>query len=102
LNLTVTDVLFGMDSSRVVLADAREIAVALEWVPRMPDAAPRQRKDCELIGDGVGIHRSGLGEDPRIPGNTLAKRLRDMPQEDRHTITALIQAVPRGAGAGEC
>ena len=43
---------------RIVLADGRELAVPLEWFPRLRDASPEQRRNWRLIG--------------RRPGNSLA------------------------------
>ena len=52
LDPLATDVAFGKHSMRLVLADGREISVPLEWVPRLGDAAARQRKRWRLIGGG--------------------------------------------------
>lgn len=58
-----TAVSFGADTLRVVLADAREITVPLEWFPRLRDATDAQRKIWELIGGGIGIHWPDVDED---------------------------------------
>jgi len=57
------DVSFTKDTLRVALADGREIAVPLEWSPRLRQATPKQRKNWRLIGGGVGIHWEDVDED---------------------------------------
>lgn len=47
----------------VRLADAREIAVPLEWFPRLRDATPEQRQHWRLIGGGIGLHWEEVDED---------------------------------------
>ncbi|MDM8006873.1 MAG: DUF2442 domain-containing protein [Phycisphaerae bacterium] len=54
---------FTKDTLRVALADGREIAVPLEWSPRLRRATPKQRKNWRLIGGGVGIHWEDVDED---------------------------------------
>ncbi len=53
-------------SLRVVLSDGREIAVPLDWFPRLRNATPEQRRDWSLIGKGVGIHWESADEDISI------------------------------------
>ena len=57
------DISFGADTLHVVLADAREITVPLEWFPRLRDATDAQRRTWELIGGGIGIHWPDVDED---------------------------------------
>ena len=47
----------------VRLADGREVAVPLEWFPRLRDATPEQRRQWRLIGGGIGIHWADIDED---------------------------------------
>ncbi|MDQ2806650.1 MAG: DUF2442 domain-containing protein [Chloroflexota bacterium] len=56
------------DVLHVRLSDGREIAVPLEWFPRLRDATPEQRADWRLIGRGVGIHWEALDEDLSVAG----------------------------------
>jgi hypothetical protein len=51
------------DALHVVLADAREISVPLEWFPRLREATKAQRRHWRLIGGGVGIHWEDIDED---------------------------------------
>jgi hypothetical protein len=48
---------------RVTLADGRELAVPLEWFPRLRDATLEQRGHWRLIGRGQGIHWPDVDED---------------------------------------
>ncbi|MBI3990282.1 MAG: DUF2442 domain-containing protein [candidate division NC10 bacterium] len=47
----------------VVLDDGRSVSVPLVWFPRLLAATPKQRKDWELIGGGIGIHWEAIDED---------------------------------------
>ena len=60
------DVSCNSDMLRVVLADKREIAVPLEWYPRLMDATPKERNDWQLLGGGLGIHWESLDEDVTV------------------------------------
>ena len=50
-------------SLTVVLDDGRSVSVPLVWFPRLLAATPKQRKDWELIGGGIGIHWEVIDED---------------------------------------
>ncbi len=62
------DVYCDQDALHVRLSDGREIAVPLEWFPRLRDATPEQRAAWELIGQGIGIHWVTLDEDLSVAG----------------------------------
>ncbi len=47
----------------VSLEDGREIAIPLEWFPKLRDATKAQLDNWRLIGDGEGIHWQDLDED---------------------------------------
>jgi len=68
------DASFSVSALRVVLTDGREIAVPLEWFPRLRDATPQQRQNWRLIGGGVGIHWEDVDEDVSVA--SLLKGLR--------------------------
>jgi hypothetical protein len=51
------------DTLTVNLSDGRQVAVPLEWFPRLRDATPRQRKNWRLIAKGIGIHWEDIDED---------------------------------------
>ncbi len=69
-----TDVAFGKDSMRVMLADGREIVVPLEWLPGLRDASSRRRNHWRLIGGGVGIHWPDLDEDVMVDDLLASRR----------------------------
>ncbi len=62
------DVSFSSDSMRVTLADGREVSVPLEWFPRLRKATPKQRRNWQLIGKGIGIHWPDVDEDISVEG----------------------------------
>jgi hypothetical protein len=67
-----TEVRVTENSLSVVLADAREITVPLEWFPRLRKATKSQRAKWRLIGGGIGIHWEEIDEDISVAG-LLAK-----------------------------
>ena len=68
LDATAVDVSTDDSSLRVALADGRELAVPLEWFPRLRDATPEQRRNWRLIGRGQGIHWADVDEDISVAG----------------------------------
>ena len=57
------DVSCSEHSLTVVLDDGRTVSVPLVWLPRLLAATPRQRKEWEPIGGGIGIHWEAIDED---------------------------------------
>lgn len=57
------DVAFTNEKLQVELADGREIAVPLDWFPRLEQATPKEKKLWRLIGGGLGIHWEAIDED---------------------------------------
>jgi hypothetical protein len=51
---------------RVTLADGRELAIPIEWSPRLRNATPEQRSNWRFIGTGQGIHWPEIDEDISI------------------------------------
>jgi Protein of unknown function (DUF2442) len=47
----------------VRLDDGREVAVPLDWFPRLRDATEKQKNNWRLIGGGEGIHWEDIDED---------------------------------------
>ena len=70
-----TDVAFLDAMLRVTLDDGRELAVPLEWFPRLRDGSPAARANWRLIGIGEGIHWPDLDEDISVIG-LLSGRVR--------------------------
>lgn len=52
----------------VQIEDGREIAVPLEWYPKLRDASEKELNNWRLIGGGVGIHWEDLDEDLSVEG----------------------------------
>ena len=52
----------------VTLDDGRELAVPLEWYPRLRDATDEQRRNWRPIGRGEGIHWPDIDEDISVLG----------------------------------
>ncbi len=46
------------------LVDGRVVSVPLAWSWRLSEAAPAQRNNFEIIGDGHGVHWPDIDEDP--------------------------------------
>ena len=63
-----SDVWFDADMIHVRLLDGREIAVPIEWFPKLRDADDKQRNNWRLIGRGVGIHWEDMDEDVSVAG----------------------------------
>jgi len=69
-----TDVRFTDSMLQVTLDDGRELAVPVEWFPRLRDASPAERVNWRLIGHGEGIHWPDLDEDVSILGLLAGRR----------------------------
>ena len=52
----------------VRLDDGREIAIPLDWFPRLRDASEKEKNNWRLIGGGEGIHWENLDEDILVEG----------------------------------
>lgn len=57
------DVAFENSKMIVFLEDGRELAIPLEWFPRLRKATAEQLSKWRLIGKGKGIHWSEIDED---------------------------------------
>ena len=69
-----TSVSFAEDSFTVRLNDGRSLSVPLTWFPRLLDGTVAERENCELIGDGEGIHWPELDEDISVEGLLAGRR----------------------------
>lgn len=65
------DISFSEDKLIVFLEDGREIAVPLEWFPRLRSADVKQLNNWRFIGKGEGIHWPEIDEDISVE-NLLA------------------------------
>lgn len=64
--ILVSRVWFDEDMLHALLSDGREIAIPLEWYPRLREATPQQRKNWRLIGRGIGVHWEDVDEDVSV------------------------------------
>ena len=69
VDVTIDDV-----ALRVTLDDGREIAVPVEWFPRLRDASTAGRANWRLIGQGEGIHWPEIDEDISVLGLLAGNR----------------------------
>src|SRR5512138_35569 len=52
----------------VELRDGRVLSVPLGWYPRLAEGSPRERRNWEILGPGIGIHWPDLDEDISVEG----------------------------------
>lgn len=62
-NIRARQVQVTDEALTVQFVDGRTISAPIEWYPRLHRAAPAQRDNWELIGEGHGIHWPDLDED---------------------------------------
>jgi hypothetical protein len=65
-DLRPASVSFTTSELVVTLLDGRKIVTPLDWYPRLRDASPAARGNCELMA--MGIHWPDLDEDLGIVG----------------------------------
>ncbi len=63
-----TKVWFADHKFYVLLSDGRELAVPIDWFPRLRDATDKQRENWRFIGGGQGIHWKDIDEDISVSG----------------------------------
>jgi hypothetical protein len=63
-----TNIWFDELKMFVRLDDGREIAVPIDWFPRLRDATQKQKNNWRLIGGGEGIHWEDIDEDVLVEG----------------------------------
>jgi hypothetical protein len=62
------------DTLSVDLSDGRTISAPLAWYPRLVHGTPAERRNCQLIGGGEGIHWPELDEDISVAGLLAGRR----------------------------
>ena len=65
---------------KVILDDGRELAVPIEWFPKLRDASAAERGNWRLIGRGEGIHWPDIDEDISVAG-VLRSRVVGRPKD---------------------
>ena len=73
-DIFAVSVCFSEDSLTVRLDDGRTLSVPLAWYPRLLNGTKAERDNCELIGDGEGIHWPELDEDISVEGLLAGRR----------------------------
>lgn len=63
MNVRVTD-----DEITAYLVDGRTVSVPLAWSWRLSEATAEQRRNFEIIGDGLGVHWPDIDEDISVDG----------------------------------
>ena len=58
----------------IYFVDGRTLAVPLDWYPRLLHGTPSERSNCEIIGQGYGIHWPDLDEDIHVEGLLADRR----------------------------
>lgn len=61
----VGDVRFDVDTMSVDLADGRTITVSLAWYPRLLEATPAHRSNCQPCGGGFAFLLAGPRQGPQ-------------------------------------
>ena len=56
------------DELIVMLKDGRTLSTPLAWFPRLLHASPDERRNWEILGDGIGIHWPDVNEDLSVAG----------------------------------
>ena len=75
------DVACTDDTLTVVLSDGRVISAPLAWFPRLLEATPKQRREWELIGGGIGIHWEAVDEDISVASLLQPESLKRLPDK---------------------
>ena len=60
------DIIFSDSKIIFILEDGRELAVPLEWFPRLRKATAEQLSKWRFIGKGEGVHWEEIDEDISI------------------------------------
>jgi len=58
----------------VLLYDGRQLFVPLAYFPRLLNATPQQRSQCEISGGGAGLHWDEIDEDISVSGLLMGNK----------------------------
>jgi hypothetical protein len=81
----ITAVRFDDARMYVRLKDGREISVPLWWYPRLLQATPEQRNNCEILPFGDALHWPDIDEDLDVHGLLIGAKARGR-QSDEHVV----------------
>ena len=91
------------DAIVVELRDGRYVSVPLTWYPRLAEATPRERRNWELIGPGIGVHWPDIDEDISVEAllaglasNESPSSLRRWRASRHHPANKRLQPAARG------
>jgi len=91
------------DALLVELRDGRRVSVPLTWYPRLAEATPRERRNWELIGCGIGVHWPDIDEDISVEAllaglasNESATSLRRWRASRQHPASKRLKPAARG------
>ena len=100
---TAKTVKVSADALLVELRDGRRVSVPLTWYPRLAEATPRERRNWELIGPGIGVHWPDIDEDISVEAllvglasNESATSLRRWRASRPHPANKRLQPAARG------
>ena len=93
------DITCTEDTLTVVLSDGRVISAPLAWFPRLLEATPKQRREWELIGGGVGIHWDAVDEDISVASLLQPESFMRLPDKRPQQAREKRRAQPGRRGA---
>jgi len=64
----IKDIKVTDDEIIAYLVDGRIISVPIAWSWRLSEATPEQRRNYEIIGEGIGVHWPDIDEDISAEG----------------------------------
>jgi hypothetical protein len=62
------------DAITVQLTDGRVISAPLVWYPRLAHGTAAERNNCQITGQGIGLHWPDLDEDISVANLLLGQR----------------------------
>jgi hypothetical protein len=83
------------DELVVSLSDGRKLSVPIAWYPRLANATPKQRRNWQILGPGVGFHWPDVDEDLSVEG------MRKLPRNVDGLEVELSGAMIREGGSNE-
>ena len=93
-DLSAREIEVTEDTLVVALMDGRVISVPLAWFPRLWYGTPEERKNFEIIGDGLYVHWAELDEDLSISGILAGRRSRENPE----SLKSWLASRSKGSG----
>lgn len=104
----IKDITVTEDTITAQLMDGRTISVPLAWSWRLSEATPKQRANCQIIGDGHGVHWPDIDEDISAEGMLygipaprlrVPRKLRLKSERGKTAANKGVQRIPNKAGS---